>query len=162
MQQGATTQWLTVLDIAAAYGKGVSATRAFLNRKLKAPEWKEHLKTSYRAGKGRHAAFYSRDFVIAVMGEIPNATLSNTEREIFSRDGPSIKMIGGENGDPITGILASRRRAMNAYNELVDEMTRAQRGLRIRCITGTDFFTRISRGSIRLRTGLRPVSMLPR
>jgi hypothetical protein len=146
-------RYLSIREIADQYDKSVAAVRLSLNKRLqeladKAPE-AERKEVRERARVhvgGRTADKYEEEFVLEAMGGKPPAGrhFGETEKHIFGRNakGALIKVIGGKAGDPLplTGVLASRRRADSEYHELVNEMTRQGHGLRIRCITGTDFF----------------------
>jgi hypothetical protein len=146
-QSNDDARFLSVREISERYEKPLATVRLLLKKKLaersaNAPD----LPASFlRKGEGgRRGDGFRGDFVREAMGEEASAgRFSETEKRIFGKGakGVAIKISGDKITDvPLTGILASRRSAYLEYNQLIAEMTKEGENLRIRCITGTDFF----------------------
>jgi len=137
--------WLTVSEIASWYRKSPSSIRLQLRDALR-KKFGDVSTTSvdlvYQKGAGQVGHRYHVDFIKQVFGSKPDQQLSEALTAIFNKRTklPVVGVVGAEPDEPLIGMLGSRMRANEVYNALVAEMIRSGRGLRIRCITGTDFF----------------------
>ena len=137
---------LSISEISDRYQKSAAFVRLKLKKGLQGLD-EQRQKGVWEEGHGRLGHRYDEEFVSQAMGALPARHLSDTQRRIFGRKakGPSITVISGKVGDPLAGILASRQEARNEYTQLIEEMAEGEHHLRIRCITGTDFFDSQSR-----------------
>ena len=140
-QNSASNEWLTMTEIVEGYLMSTSTVRSVFKKRLaKMPP--EDRGLAFQGGRGRRGASYRRDFVETALGPMPTEYLTETLRRIFGKNAklPTVKVSGNEEDNPLAGVLASRKKANSDYNSLVREMVRNHKGLRISCISGTDFF----------------------
>ncbi len=140
-----TNSWQTVDEIAVAYGISISSTRTLLKAEVNSLPQAEREKFYEKAG-GPHPDRYEITFVSKVLKDKTKSNLNIFDRYIFlnHRKSPDIKIIGSESPSQgaLFGILESRMKASNAYRELVFEIVKNGASLRIRCVSGTDFFNK--------------------
>lgn len=141
----ASGQWLRINEIARWYGESASSVRLKLKTALKEKVGevpKNNVDSAYQVGSGRIGHRYHVDFVEKVFGSRPDEDLTEAERSIINNPArvANVRVVGSEADDLLTVLLTSRLGANDAYDRLLIEMITSGRGLRIRCITGTDFF----------------------
>jgi hypothetical protein len=137
-------EWLTLAEIGEIYGASRNGNRARLDRmhkQMRAGSTKEDIETLCKEGTGPHPTQYHRSLVESAFG-IPNETdITDAQRRVFQGKGiHTVRASGGTLDDLPRGILASRKLSNSEYWALASEMIACGSGLRIRCITGTDFF----------------------
>jgi hypothetical protein len=130
--------WLTINQIADLYGKPLSTVRSVLKRDLPSGLDKEKV---FKEGSGRRPDGYHPDFVQKAFGVAPPRPRTHGLTDVLKDSKPQgIKEIGRDSPGCLATILQSRLAAETQFNTLVQEMARTGKGLRIRCLTGTDFF----------------------
>ncbi len=144
-QHPAKDQWRTINQLANWYGKSAAFVRLKINKAFKEKFGKipeTDVSSVYQRREGPFACLYHVDFAKDAIGWSPDQHLTEVQRGIFNRQTklPTVRIVGSEVDGLLTGLLGSRMKASEAYEALLIEMIGSGRGLRIRCITGTDFF----------------------
>jgi hypothetical protein len=133
-------EWIGLREIVNLYAGSTNSCRNRLKKALDQMSATEKGEM-HRPGKGRQGDVYSQALVVEVFGEAPAGRLTPAQMEVFrGKRLAHIKAIGERPEDLPTGVLASRKVGYTEYITLANEMMGTGKGLRIRCITGTDYF----------------------
>jgi hypothetical protein len=129
----------TITELAERYRKNPSTDRAALKELATKRAYKQHV----YEGAGPKGHRYGRKIVEDALGK-PPAELPGGVDDVFTRRNTFRGVIRPRSEDSenteIVGILSSRMTAQDAYLHLAEHAIAMGRGLRIRCLSGRDFF----------------------
>ena len=136
---------LTIREITRAYHKNSSTIRFLLKKELARVISHDEKHKLFQKGIGPYGDTYHLDLIERVLGARPDQNFNAAQQYIHNNheDSPTIPLVLSQpdkGKSSVLAILGSRQKSQLTYDALIQEMVRNGSELRIRCVTGTDFF----------------------